>query len=149
MNCFYHQDHVAVGVCKSCGKGLCRECATDLGKGLACKGRCEEDVEGVIQLVERNVLLMKSPASRQKLVAESKANIERSIAIGLGSSAWFYLVLGALFAGWGAFGSKPSPFLTAMGALFVVSGGITLFRASRARSTAKELRSDHPGKPLS
>lgn len=49
MNCFYHPTAVAVGTCKSCNKGLCRECAVDLGKGLACKGRCEEDVKAVMQ----------------------------------------------------------------------------------------------------
>jgi hypothetical protein len=147
MNCFYHHDQVAVGACRSCGKGLCRECTADLGKGLACKGRCEEDVEAVIQLVDRNILLMKSPASRQKLIAESKATFERSIAIGQGSSAWFYLVFGVLFGCWGTFGSSPSPFLTSMGALFVGYGGIILFRASRAMATAKELRPDPLGKP--
>jgi hypothetical protein len=27
MRCFYHHDKEAVGSCKSCGKGLCPECA--------------------------------------------------------------------------------------------------------------------------
>ena len=55
MRCFYHQDREAVGECKSCNKGLCSECAVDLDKGLACRGRCEADVEAVIQLIDQNV----------------------------------------------------------------------------------------------
>ncbi|MBP7275989.1 MAG: hypothetical protein KBA51_07280, partial [Kiritimatiellae bacterium] len=35
MKCFNHEDRDAVGTCKSCGKGVCRECAVDMGKGLA------------------------------------------------------------------------------------------------------------------
>jgi hypothetical protein len=57
MRCFYHQDKEAVGTCKSCGKGLCSECAVDVGKGLACRSRCEADARAIIQLVERNVQL--------------------------------------------------------------------------------------------
>ena len=46
-----------MGSCKSCGKGLCPDCAADLGKGLACRGRCEADVTAVIELVDRNIKL--------------------------------------------------------------------------------------------
>ena len=34
MNCFYHEDRVAVATCQSCGKGLCKECAQ---KYVPCK----------------------------------------------------------------------------------------------------------------
>src|SRR5438034_11657547 len=54
MRCYYHEDREAVGACKSCGKGLCQECAVDLTKGLACRGRCEPDVQAIIQLMERS-----------------------------------------------------------------------------------------------
>ena len=55
MRCFYHQDKDAVGSCESCGKGLCAECAADLGKGLACRGRCEADAEALIELIDNNI----------------------------------------------------------------------------------------------
>ena len=42
MNCFNHPGVPAVGVCKSCQKGLCKECAVDLGHGIACKNHREE-----------------------------------------------------------------------------------------------------------
>ncbi len=37
MNCFNHPDTPAIGICKFCQKGLCKECAYDLSHGLACK----------------------------------------------------------------------------------------------------------------
>jgi len=42
MNCFNHPDVPAVGICKACQKGLCMECAVDLGHGIACKSHQEE-----------------------------------------------------------------------------------------------------------
>ena len=42
MNCFNHPDVPAVGMCKACQKGLCMECAVDLGHGIACKNHREE-----------------------------------------------------------------------------------------------------------
>jgi hypothetical protein len=61
MGCFYHHDKEAVGFCKSCGKALCVECAVDLGKGLACRNRCEESVRAIIELIDRNIERMKGP----------------------------------------------------------------------------------------
>jgi VIT1/CCC1 family predicted Fe2+/Mn2+ transporter len=60
MNCFYHSTTAAVGICKSCGKGLCPLCAADLGKGLACKGRCEEDVRGFIHMSNYSIAMVDS-----------------------------------------------------------------------------------------
>lgn len=68
MRCFYHQGTDAVGTCKSCGKGLCVECAVDLGKGLACRGRCEESARAIIQLVDRNIHLSTAPTKAQLVV---------------------------------------------------------------------------------
>ena len=42
MNCFNHPNIPAVGICKYCQKGLCMECALDLGHGIACKNHREE-----------------------------------------------------------------------------------------------------------
>lgn len=52
MSCFYHHERDSVGGCKSCGKNLCPECAVDLGRGLACRGRCEEDVRALFGLFQ-------------------------------------------------------------------------------------------------
>lgn len=47
-----------MGLCKSCGKGVCRACAVDLGEGLACADSCE---------VAARDLIMQIRISRQAL----------------------------------------------------------------------------------
>lgn len=54
MNCFIHQTSSAVGLCKSCFKALCPECAVDVGNGLACRGECELRVTELNQMWERS-----------------------------------------------------------------------------------------------
>lgn len=34
MKCFYHSQADARGICKNCSKGLCEECAVDVGNAL-------------------------------------------------------------------------------------------------------------------
>lgn len=42
MNCFYHRDVVALGVCRNCQRGICTECIAEVvPNGIACAGRCE------------------------------------------------------------------------------------------------------------
>lgn len=54
MHCFNHADRPAVGICKSCNKGLCKECLTELPNGIACKASCEERVALLVRLVDNN-----------------------------------------------------------------------------------------------
>ena len=54
MKCFEHRDQDAIGQCKHCSKGLCENCAIDLGHGLACKGVHESEVELLNSLIENN-----------------------------------------------------------------------------------------------
>ncbi len=54
MKCFNHDTNEAVGVCKHCSKGLCIDCCTDLGHGIACKNLHEKEVEQVNSLIENN-----------------------------------------------------------------------------------------------
>jgi cobalamin biosynthesis protein CobD/CbiB len=54
---------------------VCVECAVDLGKGLACRSRCEESARAIIQLVDRNIQLTTSPAKAQLVVP---APVQRS-----------------------------------------------------------------------
>lgn len=53
MHCFMHTDRDAVGICKSCYKGLCVECAADLQHSLACRGKHEEAAERLHAMVAR------------------------------------------------------------------------------------------------
>lgn len=110
MRCFYHQEKEAVGSCKSCGKGLCVECAADLGKGLACRGRCEADVSAVNAYVDRNV------------------------ATGGGyraGSALFLLVAGAACIAFGLTSERPIPLVTVLGGCFVAYGVFQLLWGQR------------------
>ena len=51
MYCYRHPTADAVGICKSCNKGLCTECAVDVGQGIACKNSCEQDVKDLNAIV--------------------------------------------------------------------------------------------------
>ncbi len=55
MQCFYHAQAHAVGTCKHCHRGLCRDCASEREGGLACKERCETHVDQVNALIQRNI----------------------------------------------------------------------------------------------
>jgi|SRR5580658_1582405 hypothetical protein len=58
MRCFNHRDREAVGSCKACSKGLCAECAVDLGHGLSCRGEHEATVESYRTMLNRNTKVM-------------------------------------------------------------------------------------------
>jgi len=132
MNCFYHPTVVAVGICKSCGKGLCQECAVDLGKGLACKGHCEEDVKAVMQLIDRSI--QRSPY-HEKVLDTARGN--RYL------GPLFPLVAGALFLGFASYdcfqsGFESVDFLTGgLGLCFLILGLITLRNAARFPTPTK------------
>lgn len=55
MRCYYHPEVEAIGVCKNCYKGIRDESAAEVGGGLACRGRCEQKVQAINDLVARNV----------------------------------------------------------------------------------------------
>ena len=54
MNCFNHPEKPAIGVCKSCYKGLCAECVAPLPNGLACRDTCEARVTLMNQMIDNN-----------------------------------------------------------------------------------------------
>ena len=55
MQCFNHNSSPAAGVCKACQKGLCAECAVDVGMGIACKDSCEAHVAEFNEMNERSL----------------------------------------------------------------------------------------------
>jgi len=54
MKCYYHQYKDAIGVCKTCYRGLCQDCAVDVGNGIACKGKCEGKVKELNATIEKS-----------------------------------------------------------------------------------------------
>jgi len=55
MECFTHRGAPAVGTCRACLRGVCRECAAELRLGLACRGRCEGDVRALAAALEQSM----------------------------------------------------------------------------------------------
>ena len=118
MKCYYHQEYDAIGICKSCSKGLCPKCAVDLSKGLACKSRCEEDVQNMIQLIDNNIKL--SPTS---------TSIIRASRIGGLIASVFYIVIGLMFTGWGY--HDDMSLIIALGMCITIYGVVSLVRMLR------------------
>jgi sulfite exporter TauE/SafE len=83
MNCFYHPDTPAIGLCKYCQRGLCSECAVIVDDVVACKNRHEDEVQQLGQLAARNLF-------QSRRVSSSYMR-----------NAIFYGLVGILFAGFG------------------------------------------------
>ncbi len=69
MNCYNHPEYPAVGICKSCHKGLCKECAVDTGNGLACNTNCEEEVKAINELLTRGMKAYQKTGKAYKRMA--------------------------------------------------------------------------------
>jgi uncharacterized membrane protein len=114
--CFHHPDKPAVGICKHCQRGLCTDCAAIVDDSLACKDRHEEQVRGLNLLTERGILQARRMG----------ANYARS--------AWFYLLTGLLFAGFGLYQLRwmglQALFLLFIG-VFLLYVGVANFLESR------------------
>jgi quinol-cytochrome oxidoreductase complex cytochrome b subunit len=83
MRCFYHEIVDAVAICKNCNRGVCHECAIEFANGVACKNRCEAEVEAVNQMIDR------SKTSHQKTSSAYSRN------------AVVYLMFAVVFGVWG------------------------------------------------
>ncbi len=106
-----------------------------MAKGLACRGRCEEDVRSLITLIDRNV--SSSAATNQIL--------KRSSATSYGSGV-FLSFLGAIFAITG-YGQAGLDFTFYMGAAFLSYGVWTLFRTYRYARIVAELPEETDAEP--
>ena len=42
MKCYQHKTEEAIGICKSCGKGICPVCCIDLNFAIVCSKTCED-----------------------------------------------------------------------------------------------------------
>lgn len=109
MNCYIHRDLSSVGICKSCGRGLCPECATEVGEGLSCPGRCEPRVQILNTMIERNAQIITTTNRSFKSAAFFSITMGAAFFIfgaylyssHSGFSAYFLMVLGALYAIYG------------------------------------------------
>jgi hypothetical protein len=107
MKCYYHPDADAVGICKSCSKGLCRACAIDVGNGITCKGPCEDEVRSL------NAMLEKSKAAHPKAAKAFYTNATMFALLGL-----LFLISGLV--GWSHGRTALSAFLVPAGIIFLI-----------------------------
>lgn len=108
MNCYYHPDKPAIGLCKYCQRGLCSECAAHAGDSLACKNLHEEQVRAMEALMQRSILQSKRVRSDY---------IRNTI---------FYGVVGILFT---AFGISQLQWLGLQAVVYVTIGLALLWAA--------------------
>lgn len=103
MKCYTHTLNEAVGICKKCGKGVCPECAVDVGKGLACRDSCEVDVHAINIMEQRN----KAAIQHQSRSYNISAVFMSALGIAFMLLGWFvggsfqylYMFMGLLFIG--------------------------------------------------
>ena len=111
MNCFTHRSLAAVGICKSCGKALCPDCAADTGHGLACKNACEARVLLTNQIVECQARVLRVANAQVRTAGVFTCVIGLMILVLAGSSyvwenlllAIFFGVFGVVFTSFGLF----------------------------------------------
>jgi len=109
MRCFTHQDKEAVGICKACNKGICAECAADLGHSLACNSSCIEQAHLLNSAMERSFVVLKS--------SKRYANIAPA----------FCAVMGSGFVYYGIQGYPKFNFASMIGIGFLIFAGVYFF----------------------
>ncbi len=109
MNCFYHTDKPAIGICKHCQRGLCADCAAIIDDVLACQHRHEDAVHMQEQLTARNLFQSKRVSSAYT------------------RNAIFYGLVGILFA-W--FGYIQYRFIGIQAIFFMLIGLFLLYAAT-------------------
>jgi hypothetical protein len=83
MKCYVHRPADAVGICRSCGRGLCPECAAEVGTALACRQRCEEDVRQLTETVRRQIQMMR-PFGQTVATTATTYRIVRRLLLSIG-----------------------------------------------------------------
>ncbi len=115
MKCFRHPQSEAVGTCKYCFKGVCRECANDTGIGIVCSPECQEEVRSLKVVLDR---------SKQAFPLAAKSYARNAILLAL---------FGAAFIAFSAIERSDSfmfPFFLSFGAIMVL-GAIFSFLMGR------------------
>jgi hypothetical protein len=56
MQCFVHHEVAAVGICRTCGKGICPACAREIDRGVVCSDACAQfaiDNQAIVDRAKR------------------------------------------------------------------------------------------------
>ena len=113
MKCFNHHQSDAIGICKNCSKGLCKECLTEVKNGIACTLTCVEEVNQVNSLIDRN---------KKSYGATSGAHLR---------NAYIYGSMGIIFIIFGYKTEGMGGFLFTMGTLFLVASVLSIISAKK------------------
>ena len=117
MECFNHSTVQAVGICKACGKAICKSCTVDLGIAVACSEQCAKEATDLHEMNQRGKKIYGIGVARPKLP----------------SGVVMWLLFGTLFGGFGIFNSirneAPEWFLLLFGVLSFVVAGMAYKRA--------------------
>jgi len=112
MKCYNHPLNDAVGICKNCNKGLCKECIIEVENGIACKETCVEEVKLINSLINRN----------KKAYRHTACTFYRT--------GYIYGGLGLVFIFFGIF-EGPKYFLIVSGIIFILGAIISLTSANK------------------
>jgi len=112
MKCFNHSQTEAVGICKNCNKGICKECLTELKNGIACTSTCTEEVTILNELIDRN--------------KQSHAKVSNSYK----RNAFIYGSLGLVTIGVGIYQPGAKLYLIPTGIIFCI-GAVLSFNTSK------------------
>ena len=103
MNCFAHQEAVAVAICKCCAKGVCANCAIPVTNGIACSSPCATTAESLsqLQLISlRNSGIYRAQRMVQPIAAASLIFLGAAIQYSSPSEyfGWIMIAMGGLIA---------------------------------------------------
>lgn len=117
MECFKHPASSAVGICKACGKAVCKLCGIDTDIAIACSEVCAKEAADLHEMNQRGKKLYGIGVTKTKLP----------------SGVIMWLLFAALFGGFGVFVSirnqEPEWFLLLFGVISLFVAGITYRRA--------------------
>jgi hypothetical protein len=115
MKCFNHPEIDAIGICKNCNKGLCRDCLTELENGIACTATCVDEVKQINTLINRN---------KQSFNFASGAHMR---------NAFMFGAMGIVFIVFGLITEGLTGFLSVMGLLFLLGAIFSFISAKKIK----------------
>ena len=103
MQCFAHPTDPAVAVCRGCLKGVCRACAIELDRGVACSEACRTHANLLSRLQQasiRNMGLVTAQRVIHPLLALVLLGMATYLAVRYrpDTMVWFLYAMGAIFA---------------------------------------------------
>jgi hypothetical protein len=122
MKCYRHHDRDAIGVCKSCNKGLCSDCAADIGNGIACKNSCEQAVRDLNEII-----------SKSKSVYQKNSSTYYRMAVIYGLIGLFFIIYSFINTFLASF-LLPLCVIFLIGAIFMFYSGLVLNRKKESDS---------------